>query len=486
MEVLLVPANLNINNSIKIYNNLTHSNTKVRTSMERLASGLKINRASDDAAGKAISESMKAQIRSLETVKRNIQDGLSLLDTAESSMGLIIDPDLARMRDLTLQAATGTLTVDDRGMIQKELDAIKSSIDDIANNTEFNTKKVLSPPTEFTPGENQTTAIDIVFFIDDSGTMAEEISLVNAGITSFAEKLSQYGNVNIGTVSVNMSKPDTALPLNNDPKKVSEYIATQHQSISGVVNTYDQLVDYSPTGIKSGELGYRSDSKKIFVILTDTYDEASSHATRETVAQTLRTNNIQSYLFGINFYGEGATAQNQFNEDDAYTFVNEIYKPQTAADVAENISPGLTEAIIKDAELIEKALEPIDLQIGPNAGQLLRIELYDCRSESIGLTNIQVEDYSSAMNVLEQIDHASEVMSQRRTTYGSFTNRLEHALRFSENYQLNLTASESRIGDADISKEAMSLAQNQVLLQSAQAMLGQSMKQSEAILTLLK
>ena len=85
--------------------------------MERLASGLKINRASDNAAGKAIYEMMKAQIRGLETVKRNIQDGLSLLDTAESGMGLIIDPNLARMRELTLQAATGTLTADDRGMI---------------------------------------------------------------------------------------------------------------------------------------------------------------------------------------------------------------------------------------------------------------------------------------------------------------------------------------------------------------------------------
>ncbi|MDI3236408.1 flagellin [Exiguobacterium antarcticum] len=477
---------MNVNNSLKIYNNLTQSDAKIRTSMERLSSGLKVNRAADDAAGKAISEAMKAQIRGLETSNRNIRDGLSLLDTAESGMGLIIDPNLARMRELTLQAANGTLTADDRKMIQTELDAIKSSIDDIANNTEFNTKKVLSPPTQFTPGESQSTAIDIVFFIDDSGTMAEEISLVNAGINSFAENLSQYGNVNIGTVSVNTSKPGTLSALNNDPKQVSDYISTHHQSEGGLINVYDQLVDFAPTGEKASDLGYRSNSKKIFVILTDTYDEASNHATRETVAQTLTSNNIQSYLFGINFYGGDASAQNQFQSDDAYTFVNQIYKPQTAADVADNISPGLTDAIIRDAELIEEAIEPIDLQIGPNSGHLLRIDLYDCRSEAIGLTDIRVEDYSSAMKTLDQIDQARELMSHRRTIYGAYTNRLEHALRFSENYQLNLTTSESRIGDADIPKEAQSLAQNQVLLQSAQAMLSQSMKQSEAVLMLLK
>lgn len=465
---------------------MTQSDAKIRSSMERLSSGLKLNRASDNAAGKAISEMMKAQIRSLETVKRNIKDGLSLLDTAESGMGLIIDPNLARMRGLTLQAATGTLTADDRRMIQKELDAIKSSIDDIANNTEFNTKKVLSPPTEFTPGESQSTAIDIVFFIDDSGTMAEEISLVNAGISSFAENLSQYGNVNIGTVSVNMSKPGTYSALNHDSKQVTSYIETHHQSVGGSINVYDQLVDFAPTGEKAQDLGYRSNSKKIFVILTDTYDEASSRATRDTVTQTLASNNIQSYLFGVDFYGGDPSAENQFQADDAYSFVNQIYKPQTAADVAENISPGLTDAIVKDAELIEKALEPIDLQIGPNAGQLLRVDLYDCRSDAIGLNEIQVEDHASAMKTLEQIDQARELMSRRRTIYGAYTNRLEHALRYSENYHLNLTMSESRIGDADIPKEAMSLSQNQVLLQSAQAMLSQSMKQSEAVLSLLK
>ena len=486
MKVQVCTVTLNVNNSLKIYNNLMQSDTKIRTSIERLSSGQKLNRAADDAAGKAISETMKAQIRGLETSNRNIRDGLSLLDTAESGMGLIIDPNLARMRELTLQAANGTLTADDRQTIQTELDAIKSSIDDIANNTEFNTKKVLSPPTQFTPGESQSTAVDIVFFIDDSGTMAEEISLVNAGITSFAENLSQYGNVNIGTVSVNMSKPGTFSALNNDSKQVSSYIETHHQSVGGSINVYDQLVDFAPTGDKASDLGYRSNSKKIFVILTDTFDEASSRATRDTVAQTLTSNNIQSYLFGIDFYGGDASAQNQFQADNAYTFVNQIYKPQTAADVADNISPGLTDAIVKDAELIEKALEPIDLQIGPNAGHLLRIDLYDCRSEAIGLTDIRVEDYPAAMETLNQIDQARELMSHRRTIYGAYTNRLEHALRFSENYQLNLTTSESRIADADIPKEAQALSQNQVLLQSAQAMLSQSMKQNEAVLTLLK
>ena len=162
VKVQIRTVTLNVNNSLNIYNHLTQSDAKIRTAMERLSSGVKLNRAADDAAGKAISETMKAQIRGLETSNRNIRDGLSLLDTAESGMGLIIDPNLARMCELTLQAANGTLTADDRQMIQTELDAIKSSIDDIANNTEFNTKKVLSPPTEFTPGESCRRQVELV------------------------------------------------------------------------------------------------------------------------------------------------------------------------------------------------------------------------------------------------------------------------------------------------------------------------------------
>src|SRR5690606_10939690 len=104
---------------------------------------LKINRAGDDAAGLAISEKMRGQIRGLDMAAKNAQDGISLIQTAEGALNETHDI-LQRMRELAVQAGNDTNTGSDRGEIQKELDSLTSEINRIANTTEFNTKALLS------------------------------------------------------------------------------------------------------------------------------------------------------------------------------------------------------------------------------------------------------------------------------------------------------------------------------------------------------
>ena len=110
--------------------------------MEKLSSGLRINRAGDDAAGLAISEKMRGQIRGLDQAAKNAQDGISLIQTAEGALNETHDI-LQRMRELAVQAANDTNTGDDRKEIQKEINQLTSEIDRIGNTTEFNTKKLL-------------------------------------------------------------------------------------------------------------------------------------------------------------------------------------------------------------------------------------------------------------------------------------------------------------------------------------------------------
>jgi flagellin len=112
-------------------------------SMEKLASGLRINRAGDDAAGLAISEKMRGQIRGLDQASRNAQDGISLIQTAEGALNETHDI-LQRMRELSVQSTNDTNTADDRAELQKEVQQLKDEVDRIANNTEFNTKKLLN------------------------------------------------------------------------------------------------------------------------------------------------------------------------------------------------------------------------------------------------------------------------------------------------------------------------------------------------------
>ncbi|MEW5919769.1 MAG: flagellin [Bacillota bacterium] len=132
--------------ALNAYRNLTQTDNKLNKSLERLSSGLRINRASDDAAGLAISEKMRGQIRGLNQAIRNAQDGISLIQTAEGALNES-HAILQRMRELAVQAANDTLTANDRMEIQKEIDQLITELDRIGNTTEFNTKKLLDGTT---------------------------------------------------------------------------------------------------------------------------------------------------------------------------------------------------------------------------------------------------------------------------------------------------------------------------------------------------
>ena len=129
--------------ALNAWRNLNLTSGAMGKNLERLSSGFRINRAADDAAGLAISEKMRAQIRGLNQATRNAQDGISLIQTAEGAMGEIQNI-LQRMRELANQAASDGMTDADRDKIQKEVDQLAKQITDVANTTQFNTKRILT------------------------------------------------------------------------------------------------------------------------------------------------------------------------------------------------------------------------------------------------------------------------------------------------------------------------------------------------------
>lgn len=129
--------------AMNTYSRLTAANTAKSNSLAKLSSGSRINKAGDDAAGLAISEKMKSQIGGLTQAKRNAQDGISLVQTAEGALNETHSI-LERMRDLAVQGGNGTLTETDRGSINKELDALHQELTRIATTTQFNTQNVFA------------------------------------------------------------------------------------------------------------------------------------------------------------------------------------------------------------------------------------------------------------------------------------------------------------------------------------------------------
>ena len=129
-----------INTNIAALNaqrNLAMTNAKMSKTLEKLSSGLRINRAADDAAGLAISEKMRAQIHGLQQGQRNAQDGVSMVQTAEGALNEVHSI-LQRLRELTVQAGNSTLSSSDRTAIGEEMVALRSEIDNIAVRTRFN------------------------------------------------------------------------------------------------------------------------------------------------------------------------------------------------------------------------------------------------------------------------------------------------------------------------------------------------------------
>ena len=129
--------------SLSTYANLNATTNKMENSIAKLSSGLRINTAADDATGLAISEKMRSQVRGLNRAKANAQDGVSMVQAAEGGLNET-ESIIQRMRELAIQGSNDTLTSNDRLEIQKEINQLKTAIDDISTSTEFNTKKLLN------------------------------------------------------------------------------------------------------------------------------------------------------------------------------------------------------------------------------------------------------------------------------------------------------------------------------------------------------
>lgn len=197
--------------SLSAQRNLGTTNSNMRTSMEKLASGSRINHAADDAAGLAISEQMKAQIRSVRQDVRNANDGISMIQTAEGGMNEISNV-LVRFRELSIQAASDTLTDRERGFIDKEAQQLKMEVDRIAKSTEFNGRKLLSGEggaLEIQVGvKNDPTLDRFVYDPGKTNVTTESMGIGGFSIASKEEAQNNLEKIDAALNSINGSRAE--------------------------------------------------------------------------------------------------------------------------------------------------------------------------------------------------------------------------------------------------------------------------------------
>ena len=469
---------INTNISAIIANQeLDSTETKLSKSLERLSSGYKINHSKDDPAGLAISQKMRTQLKGLDQSDHNAQDGVSVLQTAEGGM-TEIQSMLARMKELSVQAANDVNSKDERAAIQQEIDALTSEIDRIATDTDFNTKSLLNGDLQRRvysniEGTKQVEVTDgfpsgIYGLTVTSDAKAPQVDGVT---TAFTATEATAGTLKLNGVEINIDAGDTADII-------------QSKLIDGATKA-GATFDYNTGTIKSlsygsnEQLKVECDNEELLSTLglpTGTYTTDENGAIYYTGADVEAT------------FTEGADGRVGF-EDTATisTYGNTIYVRDNnnryfelqVPDDATSRNGGAIEQTVTD-------LGTLRVHVGANENQIIDISLPEVSSDSLGLSNIFVHSFEMASEAIEKVDTAVSRLSSIRSKIGSYQNRLEHTMTNLSVSSENLTTAYSRILDVDMAEEMTEYTQANVLAQAGTSMLSQANARPEMALQLLQ
>ncbi len=522
---------------------MQNSTKGITDSMQKLSSGLRISQAADDSAGLAISEKMRAQIRGLEQAERNIYDGISLIQTAEAGLGEIANPNLIRLRELAIQAANDTLSNADREVIQQEINQTIKTIDQIANNTEFNTIKLLNGTNPYatsnTVGNSSLDYSKVLKTppVDENGLLTfgtnEGYPTTNADDDQrlvYGEGVTSWPSVRIDDESYflrNSSTTNISKTVENEGVYKTIYTIPSKnvevtQSVSIVKDKYEVKYTIRNNGSENQSIGFKynfdtmlgGDDKAPFIVNGSKVENQTSYSGSDIPKDFIVYNegsgtgaNAEFQAHGI-IKGEGILIPPDKFAIENYNGLPEWEFNSTNAQINDSvysmwwnprvISMGESysvntfygQSVPPTIEIPTNSTEkgPFDLllQVGANAHQQFKVQLSDVRTSELGIDQLTVLSHSSANQAIEIIDKAIQLVSSERTKYGSYQNALEHLKNNVSNYKLNLTAAESQLRDIDFSKEITKLTNKQVLLQSAQAMLTQANQSSQSILQFLK
>jgi flagellin len=430
-------------------------------SLEKLSSGLRINRAGDDAAGLAISEKMRGQIRGLDQATRNAQDGISLIQTAEGAL-TETHSILQRMRELAVQSANDTNVSVDRSAIQDEIDQLTSEIDRIADTTEFNTRKLLNGSIGAKASDSgivkniETTGATKsgTYTVDASGaTLATAASDVTAGAAAATDTVNGAGTITINGTDITVDATDTV-------QNVIDKINSNVDGVEASINSGGNF-EIATTAVGAGET-------------LDISATADGIVTADDAWNTTATSNTGTNISGVNVNGLGV--------DTGVAYVGNTV---TVIDGTDD-SAGLSVEVLDTQSVDITVSDSVQLQIGANEGQNMSVSINAMDAQSLGISSLNVGSSLDASEAITTINDAIETVSSARSGLGAAQNRLEHTINNLSVSSENLTAAESRIRDVDMAKEMMSFTRDQILLQSSNAMLAQANQLPQNVLSLLR
>ena len=527
--------------------NLGMVTTSQAKSTEKLSSGYRINRAADDAAGLSISEKMRAQIRGLNKASSNAQDGISLIQTAEGALNEQHSI-LQRMRELSVQAANGVETDEDREAVNNEISQLQEELTRISETTEFNTMKLLDGSQS---GSGSSAGSGPKFGIVDATL---DGALVTSNVGGIKVATSALATTKAGQETAIWDATGKILTLNLSLNKV--YTQDEIDALVANAKQEDSAATGAPAEVKVTLKNgiFNADSATTNGTATAAGIKAVSDEAEVAAGGFVGANKIQ---FTANKYGvefNGTTFDFAFDKEvgkeevetttaittsavnavtaGEYTIHLAAGKEYTAEDIEDILAKagfdfdvtlsgdtpdepntlfatsGATTVgqLTMDGATAGAGLGSanamwgqagyegvsggagITLQIGANEGQTMNFTIEDMSARSLGVdgNKVDLSTQEGAQRATTTIDGAIKKVSQARGRMGAIQNRLEHTIANLDTAAENTQNAESRIRDTDMASEMVEYSKNNILAQAGQSMLAQANQSTQGVLSLLQ
>jgi flagellin len=413
---------INTNVSATLASNAINRNDRaMTTAMERLSTGLRINSAADDAAGLAIASRMRSQVDGLEQAARNANDGISMIQTAEGAY-IEVSNMLARMKELAVQASSGTYSSTDRAALNLEFSQLQSEMQRIAGNTEWNGFNILDGAA--------------------GGSSATVNYQVGAG-----------------------SGQTMAATFNTLYKNVATSTGATRTRAGGAVDKYD--IDISGANAQAGDL--------LKITLQDSSNNSVDILLKldSTAVASLQRPNGNETKHDLD------QAADIYYLDNGYSALNSVLGQ--AGDNGIVVSVGSPNGTASVANKVYVAGTNADQGITIASAGVTII-----RGEVASLDAFDVSTAVNAQKAVSELDTLITNVAAGRAKYGAYINRLEHASDNLTNVAQNTDSSRSQIEDADYASETSELARTQIIAQASTAMLAQANQSKQSVLTLLQ
>ncbi len=491
--------------SLQAQNSLHTNQSKLTTAMERLSSGVRINSAKDDAAGLAITTRMTSEIRGLTAAVRNANDGISVAQTAEGSLGEITNI-LQRLRELAVQSANSSNNSTDRSFLNTEASQLIDEAQRIGTQTNFNGVKLLDgsfTSQNFQVGAN-TGEVVVFNSIADSKATALGKNVLEAAGTKLGKTLTT------GVLATSVA--DAAAAVNGVTAETDLYITTANGGKSSVI----------AYGLAADNTGANAGAEKIAAVINSKAANIgiTAIATNSTTLSDLSTAGVVSFkLNGANVSAEITTTNDltalaiAINGTTATTkvtasFANANDKSQITLSTSDgsniqvvdftnstagtdtikmggvslsDAAGGATDSNVKTGTVTLSSTKGAITLTGANA------DVFDASASTFSsVYTVDLSTQESATKALSVLDAALTSVNNTRAGLGGLINRFEATISNQNTTIMNLSASRSRILDTDYAVETTNLAKAQIIQQAATAMLAQANQSSQSVLALLK